>query len=230
MGERTAQPCALTTSVSQTSEKSMLGTILVTRMGRASGTLELRRSVSGEIALCISCPSLRRNALPHPKWAGVSYWNTLPRVRPKPLTQWCPCRMVNWPLRSAFAARYPVADRTAMGLAKASLASGSGQVPCRVMRLKAGPSLACYVLACAPIERVCSKLKSAKNSHPFQLREYSCGEQFATSIQPAKGRDQHDRAILQTDPPEVLQTSFFLAAHWRTWPGLPGMSDLRSGL
>ena len=63
-----AQPCALTTKVSQISEKGALGSRLVTAMGRVIGTLELRRMVSGTFALCMlslfhgvplsSCPLL----------------------------------------------------------------------------------------------------------------------------------------------------------------------------
>ncbi len=48
-----AQPCALTTRVSQISEKGALGSRLVTAMGRVIGTLELRRMVSGTFALCM---------------------------------------------------------------------------------------------------------------------------------------------------------------------------------
>src|SRR5580765_804882 len=48
-----AQPCALTTRVSQTSEKRVPGSRLVTRTGRLIGTLELRRSAAGELVLCI---------------------------------------------------------------------------------------------------------------------------------------------------------------------------------
>ena len=48
-----AHPCALTTSVSQISEKGALGSRLVTAIGRVIGTLELRRMVSGTFALCM---------------------------------------------------------------------------------------------------------------------------------------------------------------------------------
>ena len=50
-----AQPCALTTNVSQTSEKSDSGCKLVTSIGRASGSLELRRR-SGKFGACIVVP------------------------------------------------------------------------------------------------------------------------------------------------------------------------------
>src|SRR6476660_9837209 len=53
VGENMAQPCALTTRVSQISEKGALGSRLVTAMGRVIGTLELRRMVSGTFALCM---------------------------------------------------------------------------------------------------------------------------------------------------------------------------------
>ena len=48
-----AQPCALTTNVSQISEKGAFGSRLVTAIGRVIGTLELRRMVSGTFALCM---------------------------------------------------------------------------------------------------------------------------------------------------------------------------------
>src|SRR5215470_11189822 len=50
--ERIAQPWALTTKVSHTSEKSEFGSRLVTSIGRASGSLELRRR-SGKFGACI---------------------------------------------------------------------------------------------------------------------------------------------------------------------------------
>src|SRR5581483_4577202 len=52
-GERKAQPCALTTSVSQTSEKCASGLRLVTSTRADIGTLELRREVMGIAGLCI---------------------------------------------------------------------------------------------------------------------------------------------------------------------------------
>ena len=57
-GERIAQPWALTIKVSQTSEKLARGSRLVTRIGTAIGTLELRRNV-GTFELCIASASLR---------------------------------------------------------------------------------------------------------------------------------------------------------------------------
>src|SRR5215468_5980204 len=47
------QPCALTTSVSQTSEKRVPGSRLVTRTGRLIGTRELRRTAAGDFTFCI---------------------------------------------------------------------------------------------------------------------------------------------------------------------------------
>jgi hypothetical protein len=44
-GRRSAQPCALTTSVSQISENWASGCRLVTRTGTFAGILELRRKV-----------------------------------------------------------------------------------------------------------------------------------------------------------------------------------------
>jgi hypothetical protein len=74
---------------------------------------------------------------------------------------------------------------------------GLWRAPSRVMRLKAGPSLTPYELACALIEAVSSKLGLARNFRPFlDTGEHSCGDQYATPIHRAKGRDQHDRAIL----------------------------------
>src|SRR6516225_5880110 len=55
-GERRAQPCALTTMVSHISEKCVSGLRAVTRTGRAIGTRELRREVSGASAECIEIP------------------------------------------------------------------------------------------------------------------------------------------------------------------------------
>src|ERR1700680_4734715 len=54
VGENMAQPCALTTNVSQISEKGALGSRLVTAMGSVIGTRELRRIVSGTFALCMA--------------------------------------------------------------------------------------------------------------------------------------------------------------------------------
>src|ERR1700724_2590205 len=54
------QPCALTTNVSQVSEKGDPGSKLVTTIGRLIGTLELRRTVSVAFALCIGVPLLTR--------------------------------------------------------------------------------------------------------------------------------------------------------------------------
>ena len=51
----------LTTSVSQTSEKRVPGSRLVTRTGRLIGTLELRRSAAGELVLCIITASDARS-------------------------------------------------------------------------------------------------------------------------------------------------------------------------
>jgi hypothetical protein len=53
MGERIAQPCALTTKVSHTSENSAAGSRLVTSIGTVTGNLELRRDGSTTFALCI---------------------------------------------------------------------------------------------------------------------------------------------------------------------------------
>ena len=47
------QPCALTTKVSQTSEKWVAGSRLVTRIGTLAGTLELRRAVAEVLEFCI---------------------------------------------------------------------------------------------------------------------------------------------------------------------------------
>src|SRR6516164_10221959 len=52
-GERSEQPCALTTMVSHTSEKRVPGSRLVTRTGTLTGTLELRRRGAGAFALCM---------------------------------------------------------------------------------------------------------------------------------------------------------------------------------
>jgi hypothetical protein len=50
------QPCALTTNVSQTSEKWESGSELVTSIGTVIGTLELRRDMSGVFGRCIVMP------------------------------------------------------------------------------------------------------------------------------------------------------------------------------
>jgi hypothetical protein len=59
------QPWALTSSVSQTSEKGALGSRLVTAIGRVTGTLELRRTVSVTFALCMVI-SLPESTPPRP--------------------------------------------------------------------------------------------------------------------------------------------------------------------
>jgi hypothetical protein len=56
VGEDSTQPCALTTKVSQSSEKGAAGSRLVTTIGRVIGTLELRRTALPEFALCIVIP------------------------------------------------------------------------------------------------------------------------------------------------------------------------------
>src|SRR5450755_601102 len=56
MEERIAQPWALTTNVSHTSEKPESGSRLVTRIGRATGSLELRRE-SDRFGACMVVPS-----------------------------------------------------------------------------------------------------------------------------------------------------------------------------
>jgi hypothetical protein len=48
------QPWALTIRVSQTSEKGAPGSRLVTAIGSVTGTLELRRTVSGTLGMVIS--------------------------------------------------------------------------------------------------------------------------------------------------------------------------------
>ena len=59
--DRIAQPCAFTTSVSQTSEKCAAGSRLVTSIGIAVGTLELRRGTSERFLSCIQvCLCLSR--------------------------------------------------------------------------------------------------------------------------------------------------------------------------
>src|ERR1700722_4785228 len=63
VGENIAQPCALTTRVSQISEKGAFGSRLVTAIGRVIGTLELRRMVSGTFALCMD-PSFVMSRFP----------------------------------------------------------------------------------------------------------------------------------------------------------------------
>src|SRR5690242_4838692 len=55
-----AQPWALTTRVSHTSEKSLLGSRLVTRRGTATGTLELRRDADDALYSCIIIFSILR--------------------------------------------------------------------------------------------------------------------------------------------------------------------------
>jgi len=65
------QPCALTTNVSQTSEKWASGSELVTSIGTVIGTLELRRAVSGIFALCIVMPCRDEYGPPGPCTAGA---------------------------------------------------------------------------------------------------------------------------------------------------------------
>src|ERR1700739_1009292 len=65
-GDFMAQPCALTTSVSQTSEKRVPGSRLVTRIGTLIGTLELRRSAVGEFTFCIVTGLSAKNIGMHP--------------------------------------------------------------------------------------------------------------------------------------------------------------------
>src|SRR5579863_2319830 len=67
--ERRAQPCALTTSVSQTSENCECGSRLVTRIGMEAGTRELRRSEAEEDELCIDFALSRRLSDAEPRWA-----------------------------------------------------------------------------------------------------------------------------------------------------------------
>jgi hypothetical protein len=50
----------LTTNVSQVSEKRVLGSKLVTRIGMVIGTLELRRGVSAAFAVCMIIPFFRK--------------------------------------------------------------------------------------------------------------------------------------------------------------------------
>jgi hypothetical protein len=69
----------LTTSVSQTSEKRVPGSRLVTRIGTLTGTLELRRRAAGEFAFCISYLALvRRIVRTHRSRAALPARITLP--------------------------------------------------------------------------------------------------------------------------------------------------------
>src|SRR5215469_13695085 len=73
-----AHPCALITKVSQTSEKCIFGSRLVTSIGTAAATLELRRSWFAACRLCIV--SLYRVgrlcviAQPHPSLTITPSW------------------------------------------------------------------------------------------------------------------------------------------------------------
>src|ERR1700752_3689428 len=80
-GDFMAHPCALTTSVSQTSEKRVPGSRLVTRIGTLIGTLELRRSPAEEFTFCIVTGLRARDVRTLRLKAALPTWITLPLSR-----------------------------------------------------------------------------------------------------------------------------------------------------
>src|ERR1700680_3137905 len=72
MGEYITQPWALTTKVSQISEKGLSGSRLVTTTGRVTGTRELRRTELTALALCIVSLFRSARAARHADRLGLS--------------------------------------------------------------------------------------------------------------------------------------------------------------